>query len=45
MPSKLGTTIGKIQTVPNPTNAELLDQFYLYMKGNDISENHQKNNC
>jgi hypothetical protein len=44
MPAKLTTTINKIKTVPNPTNAEILDQFYLYMKGNDISENHQ-NNC
>jgi pantothenate kinase len=44
MPAKLTTTINKIKTVPNPTNAEIIDQFYHYMKGNDISENHQ-NNC
>ena len=44
MPAKLTTTISKIQTVPNPTNAEIIDQFYHYMKGSDVSENHQ-NNC
>jgi hypothetical protein len=44
MPAKLTTTIYKIQTVPNPTNAEIISQFYNYMKGNDVSENHQ-NNC
>jgi integrase len=44
MPAKLTTTINKIQTVPNPTNAEIIGQFYHYMKGSDISENHQ-NNC
>jgi hypothetical protein len=44
MPVKLTATINKIRTVPNPTNAEIVDQFYHYMKGSDISENHQ-NNC
>jgi integrase/recombinase XerD len=44
MPAKLATTINKIKTVQNPTNAEVIDQFYHYMKGNDVSENHQ-NNC
>jgi integrase/recombinase XerD len=44
MPAKLTTTINKIQTIPNSTNAEIIDQFYHYMKGNDVSENHQ-NNC
>jgi hypothetical protein len=44
MPAKLTTTINKIHTVPNPTNAEIIDQFNHYMKGSDISENHQ-NNC
>ena len=42
--AKLTTTINKIHTVPNPTNAEIIDQFNHYMKGSDISENHQ-NNC
>jgi integrase/recombinase XerD len=44
MPAKLTTTINKIKTVPNPTNADIIGQFYYYMKGNDVSENHQ-NNC
>jgi hypothetical protein len=33
MPAKLTTTINKIKTVPNPTNAEIIYQFYHYMKG------------
>jgi hypothetical protein len=44
MPAKLTTTINKFKTVPNPTNAEIMGQFYHYMKGSDTSENHQ-NNC
>jgi hypothetical protein len=44
MPAKLTTTINKIKTLPNPTNAELIDQFHHYMKGSDVSENYQ-NNC
>jgi integrase/recombinase XerD len=44
MPAKLTTTINKIQTVPNLTNAEIIDQFCHYMKSSDVSENHQ-NNC
>ena len=36
MPSKLTTTINKIQTVPNLTNAEIIAQLYYYMKGSDI---------
>jgi hypothetical protein len=43
MPAKLTTTINKIKTVPNPTNAEIINQFYHYMKGSDVSENHQNN--
>jgi hypothetical protein len=43
MPAKLTTTINKIKAVQNPTNAEIIDQFYHYMKGSDISENHQNN--
>jgi integrase/recombinase XerD len=43
MPAKLTTTINKIHTVPNPTNAEIIDQFYHYLKGSDVSENHQNN--
>jgi hypothetical protein len=44
MPAKLTTTIDKIKTVPNPSNAEIIFQFYNYMKSSDVSENHQ-NNC
>jgi hypothetical protein len=44
MPAKLTTTINKIKTVPNPANAEIIGQFYDYMKEGDVSENHQ-NNC
>jgi hypothetical protein len=44
MPAKLTTTINKIQTVPNPSNAEIIGEFYHYMKGSDVYENHQ-NNC
>jgi integrase/recombinase XerD len=44
MLAKLTTTINKIRTVPNPTNIEIIGEFYHYMKGSDISENHQ-NNC
>ena len=42
--AKLTTTINKIKTVPNRTNAGIIGQFYNYMKSNDVSENHQ-NNC
>jgi hypothetical protein len=44
MPKKLTTTINKIQSVPNLTNAGIKSEFYDYMKGTDASENHQ-NNC
>jgi hypothetical protein len=44
MPAKLTTTINKIHTVPNPVNGEIINQFYHYMKGSDVSDNHQ-NNC
>ena len=36
MPSKITTTINKIQTVTNLTNAEIIAQLYYYMKGSDI---------
>jgi hypothetical protein len=44
MPAKLTTTINKIQTLPNLTNAEIIGRFYDYLKDSDVSENHQ-NNC
>jgi hypothetical protein len=44
MPAKLTTTVNKIKTVPNSVNGEIIGQFYQYMKGSEVSENHQ-NNC
>jgi hypothetical protein len=41
---KLSTTIGKIQTIPNPKNIEIVNEFLEYMKINGSSENHQNNN-
>ena len=38
MPAKLTTTINKIHSVPNPTNAEIISEFYAYMKRCDVSE-------
>jgi hypothetical protein len=43
MSPKLTSSINKIPTVPNPTNAEIIDQYYHYMEGSDISENQQNN--
>ena len=44
MPVKLSTTIRKITSIPNSTNAALLSEFHQYMKNNGASESHQ-NNC
>lgn len=44
MPPKLTTTISKISSVPNPTNAKILEEFHRYMKYNGSSEHHQNNN-
>ena len=44
MPVKLSTTIGKITSLPNATNAALLSDFHQYMMNNGASESHQ-NNC
>jgi hypothetical protein len=41
---KLSTTVGKIDLVPNPTNAALLREFFHYMVFNGSSESHQNNN-
>jgi hypothetical protein len=32
MPAKLTTTINKIKAVPNPVNAEIIDQFTIIRK-------------
>ena len=44
MPSKLTTTVNKIALLPNPTNSDLINEFYQYMKSNGASERHQNNN-
>ncbi|NAL77755.1 hypothetical protein [Nitrososphaera sp. AFS] len=44
MPLKLITTVSKISLVPNRTNANILHEFYQYMKFNGSSEHHQNNN-
>ncbi|HZI70966.1 MAG TPA: hypothetical protein VFD60_07370, partial [Nitrososphaeraceae archaeon] len=43
MPSKLSTTVSKIETIQNPTNSSLIGEFYEYMKINGASERHQNN--
>ena len=43
MPAKVTTTINKIETVPNPSNAEIIGEFYHHLKSSDVSENHQNN--
>jgi len=44
MPTKLSTTIKKIEIVPNPDNARLIFEFHKFMKSNGSSERHQNNN-
>jgi integrase/recombinase XerD len=44
MPVKLSTTVKSIATIPNPTNASLLGEFYEYMKANGTSESYQNGN-
>ena len=44
MPVRLSTTIGKIQNIPNSTNAALMSKFYQYMRSNSSSEHYQNNN-
>jgi integrase/recombinase XerD len=43
MPTKLSTTVLKIHTIPNATNASIIEEFHKYMKDNDSSERHQNN--
>jgi hypothetical protein len=43
MPTKLSTTVSKIHTIPNVTNACIIEEFHKYMKDNDSSERHQNN--
>jgi integrase/recombinase XerD len=44
LPSKLSTTVNKIHQLANQENAELICQFYEFMKENRTSERHQNNN-
>jgi integrase/recombinase XerD len=44
MPVKLSTTVNSITSIPNPTNARLLGEFYEYMKTNGTSESYQNGN-
>jgi len=44
MPTKLSTTVKKINTVPNRQNSDLINEFYEFMKSNGASERHQNNN-
>ena len=44
MPVKLSTTVKSITSIPNPTNATLLGEFYEYMKANGTSESYQNGN-
>src|SRR5918993_3490261 len=43
MPVRLSTTVSKISSLPNSTNASLLAEFYQYMKSNGSSESHMNN--
>jgi integrase/recombinase XerD len=44
MPTKLSTTLKKIELVPNPDNARLIFEFHNFMMSNGSSERHQNNN-
>jgi integrase/recombinase XerD len=44
MPVRLpATTVSKIASLPNSTNAALMSEFYQYMKDNGASESHTNN--
>lgn len=44
MPTKLATTVKKIDLVPNRRNSDLINNFYQFMRSNGVSERHQNNN-
>ena len=44
MPTKLSTTVKKIELVPNSKNSELIHKFQEFLKSNSASERHQNNN-
>jgi integrase/recombinase XerD len=43
MPIRLSTTVSKIASLSNSTNAALMTEFYRYMKNNGASESHTNN--
>jgi hypothetical protein len=43
MPAKLTATIKNIMSIPSSTNADLVNEFYEFMKSNGSSERHQNN--
>ena len=43
MPTKLSTLVSKISAIPNSMNAQIIDEFYQYMKENGASEKHMAN--
>src|SRR5919107_1553864 len=43
MPVRLSTTVSKIASLPNSTNAVLMTEFYQYMKNNGASDSHTNN--
>ena len=43
MAVRLSTTVSKIASLPNATNAALISEFYQYMKNNGASESHTNN--
>ncbi|HJR84565.1 MAG TPA: hypothetical protein VJ772_04255 [Nitrososphaeraceae archaeon] len=44
MPTKLTTTVKKINLISNKKNSYLISKFHEFMKSNDASERHQNNN-
>jgi integrase/recombinase XerD len=44
MPVKLSTTIKNIELLENPTNINLIQGFYNYLKSNNTSESYQNQN-
>jgi len=40
---RLSTTVSKIASLPNTTNAALISEFYQYMKNNGTTESHINN--
>jgi|SoiMetStandDraft_2_1073263.scaffolds.fasta_scaffold376976_2 hypothetical protein len=44
MTMKLSTTLIHLNTIPNPANASLVNEFYEYLKEIGTSENYQNQN-